>query len=224
MAVNDLVTLPEVRASFGVTNPSDTRRDALWSAAITAASTAIVNFTERDFGSPQVTETRSFEYDGSGYLDIDDCTAVTDVSLVVPHSDNVVLDTDTWSAMPVRRRDAPVFFYIVMPRVSAYGISPAMGFTRNLDRWADEHGIPTTPQMVSVTATWGWPAIPADVKQATIWTIAAWTANPTGTEGLQSESIAGFARSWAAMTSALQALAIPNRARDLLANYTRVRA
>lgn len=217
-----LLQLGEFKTMLGV-DPTDDRKDSLYSAAIAAASAAIINFTERDFGSPLVTETRQFEYDGSGFLDIDDCVAVTDVTLRVPHADNLALDADSWQAMPVRRGDAPVHYYIILPEIAHYGVSPQIGFTYNLDTWAAEHGFPRIPQLVNVTATWGWTEVPADVKQAAFWTIRNWTANPKGDTNLQSESIAGYARSWANAFSAMSALAIPNQARDILVNYQRQR-
>lgn len=222
MADIDLVTVNEIKTFLGV-DLTDTRKDAMYAAAITAASRAVINYTERDFGTPLLTETRSFEYDGSGFLDIDDCVDVTAVALKVPHSDDLVLEEDAWTPMPVRRADAPVHYYIILPEVSQYGVNPALGFKRNLDVWVQEHGMPRTPQLVKVTATWGWEEVPADVKQATTWIVRNWTANPKGDTNLQSESIEGFARSWANAFSAMSALAIPNQARDILVSYQRQR-
>lgn len=217
-----LLQLGEYKTMLGI-DVTDTRKDGLFTAAIAAASRAIINFTERDFGSPLLTSTRDFEYDGSGFLDIDDCVDVTSVSLTVPHADDFILDADAWSAMPFRRGDAPVHYYIILPELAHYGVNPAMGFTRNLDIYVAEHGVVRTPQLVNVAATWGWEEVPEDVKQATFWTIRNWTSNPKGDTNLQSESIAGYSRSWINALSAMSALAIPNQARDILVSYQRQR-
>lgn len=217
-----LVTLDEIKVALDI-DPTDTRQDDLLTGAIDAASTAIINYTERDFGSIQVDEERLFEYDGSGYLDIDDATAVSAVALVVPHSDDVVLSADEWTAMPIRRADSPVFYYIIVPTVYPSAASPEIGFVRNLDNYVREHGRPVLPQIAKVTGTWGWPDVPSDVKLATIWTIKDWTSSPDEEENLQAESIAGFSRSWATAIGG-GVLAIPNRSRDILAAYQRVRA
>lgn len=219
MADIDLLTLAELKTALDV-DVTDNRKDALYASAITAASQAIINYTERDFGSPLVVETREFEYDGSGYLDIDDANTVTAVALNVPHADDVVLDADVWRAMPTRRDDSPVFTYLLIP--TGYNTYPsvAMGFERNLDQYVADHGYARLPQMVAVTGEWGWPVVPADVQRAAIWTVRDWSANPKANEALQSESIAGYSRTWAQL-GGLGMLAIPNSARDILVAYQR---
>lgn len=221
MADIDLLTLDELKVALNI-DPTDNRLDTLQAQAITDASRAIMNFTERDFGSPAVTETRDFEYDGSGYLEIDDADSVTDIAMKVVGSDPLPVDATTWAAMPTRSAHSPVYFYVILPEVVNRGVSPAMGFTRNLDQWAAEHGMPQLPTLMSVTGTWGWPIVPEDVKRAAIWTVREWTTSPDADEDLSSEAIAGFARSWGGQGGSAK-LAIPNAARDLLAAYQRQR-
>lgn len=213
----DLVTLADVKTSMAI-QASDTRKDAMISQVIPAASLAVQNYTERDFGSASVTETRSFEYDGSGYLDIDDATALTSVSFTVPHSSNIDLSTDDWYGAPSRRDDSPVFWYIVI-RGSQWPTSPMMGFERNLDVLAREGRYPTVSTTALVTGTWGWPVVPQDVKLATLWTIQDWLTKPPS-EGVTSEAIESFSRSYGSRSgNSMPALAIPNKARDILAQY-----
>lgn len=216
----DLITLDELKTALDV-DFTDTRKDDLYSGAITDASQAVLNFTERDFGSGDVTETREFPYDGSGFLDIDDSSEITAVALVVPNAPDVVLDPEVWSAQPAHRDDSPVFTYLLLPEGYNTYPSVAMGFTRNYDSYVADHGYAQIPQTVKVTGTWGWPEVPADVKRAVIWTVRDWAADPKGASALQSESIAGFSRSWAQL-GGLGMLAIPNAARDLLVQYQRV--
>lgn len=218
----DLISLAELRTALGI-DPTDTRRDEQYTQAITFATRAIRNYTDRDFATAQVTEERTFEYDGSGYLDIDDAQTITAVSLTTYGFPDTSLTGDQWVAMPQKRDDSPVFYYLIMPGGVRAG-SPEMGFTRNLDIAYMEGRLPTMPRLVKVTGTWGWPEVPEDVKQAAIWTVQDWTskATPAGGEALTAEAIEGFSRSWGNRAgSATQSLAIPNRARDLLIQYVK---
>jgi hypothetical protein len=128
----------------------------------------------------------------------------------------------TWSAMPPRRADAPLYSYIILPGLyGGYPGSPEMGFTRNLDVIAAEGRLRGLPVMVKVNADWGWGAIPLDVKQAVIWTIDEWLSRPHG-EGLTSESIADLSYSWGRPNQNAPAQAIPQRAQDILAQYAKL--
>lgn len=219
----DLITLEELRTALGI-DPTDTRRDDQYGQAITFASLAIRNYTGRDFGTGAVDEERTFEYDNSGYLDIDDAQTITTVKMTTYGFPDSLLDASQWVAMPQKRDDSPVYWYMILPGGYAYG-SPEMGFTRNLDVVYAEGRFPTLPRLVKVTGTWGWPDVPDDVKQAAIWTVQEWTskATPNGGEQLTAEAIEGFSRSWGGRSGAAaqQALAIPNRARDLLIQYVK---
>lgn len=219
MAAADLITLTELRTFLGI-DPTDTRDDAMYGALIPAASQVIRNYTGRDFGSEVVTEQRTYDYDGSGFLDIDDADEITEVAFVVPNAEDYVLAPDAWRPMPVRRDDAPVHTYIsIYASPWAFG-SPEMGFTRNLDVLAAEGRLAGYTSLAKVTGTWGWPDVPEDVKLATYWTIKDWK-NTASSEGLTAEAIEGFSRSWGSRTGVggSPALAIPNKARDILANY-----
>lgn len=219
----DLLTLTELKQARGE-SLSDTSNDVRYTWMLKSASTIIRNFSGRDFGAAQLTEERVFPYDGSGYLDIDDASAITDVKLVIPNSTDITLDSSwQWVAMPPRRDDSPVFWYIIIPVSGGNGIpfSPAMGFERNLDVYYSEHGFPILPQTAKVTGTWGWPVVPDDVKQAAIWTIEEWAGRDDG-EALSAEAIAGYSRSWGRQGANSPALAIPDRARDVLASYAKL--
>lgn len=218
----DLLTLDEYKTAAGI-NVTDTRNDAKLTQWIPWVSQAIRAFTERDFGAISVTETRLFEYDGSGYLDIDDAADIQAVAFTYPGGQEITLGVDDWSPMPTRRDDAPIYQYILMPGyVGETAGSPEMGFGRNLDVYFRERRNWAIPSKVSVTATWGWPDIPGDVKMAAVWTLQEWSSRPSG-EALTAEAIEGWSRSWGARGGAAAAsLAIPSRARDILVNYARV--
>lgn len=217
-----LITLAEYRTATGV-DLTDTRNDARITQWIPWASQAIRSFTERDFGAPTVTEERVFEYDGSGYLDIDDASSVSAVTLAYPNSQDISLTVDDWAPKPERRDDAPVYQYLLMSPYSGGWGSPEMGFNRNLDVYTREHGGSWgSPSKVKVTAEWGWPDIPGDIKMAAIWTIQEWISRPSG-EAVTSEAIEGWSRSWGGRGgTAAASFAIPQRARDILASYSKI--
>lgn len=214
----DLITLEFLRNILGY-DVTNTRDDLRYTTLIPLASLAVRNYTERDFGAPLVTEERTFEYDGSGYLDVDDADAITSVKFVVPHGTDIELPEDAWLPSPRRRDDSPVYQYIWIG--SGFGYSPQMGFERNLDRWVLENGQGTTG-LAKVTGTWGWPDVPGDVQLATVWVAQSWKDKPT--QNLTAEAIEGYSRAWGSRSGgAGVTLGIPNEARDLLENYRKQR-
>jgi len=216
-----LITLSEYKTYKGI-DPTDNRDDTKLNLSIAYASRAVINYAERDFGAINITEQRTFEYDGSGFLDIDDALALTLVKQVVPNGTDLTLNADQWYALPPTRDDSPVFYYVALPGYSSkFAFSPEMGFVRNLDVYAAEGRLHGTQQLFKVTGTWGWPVVPDDVKLATIWTVDDWVNRQSG-DNLTSEAIEGYARGWAPDVSGMPALGVPNRARDLLARYQKV--
>lgn len=214
----NLITLAEYKSLVGVAT-SNTRDDALVEALIPAASLAIEKYTDRRFGVGYGATPRSFQYDGSGILDIDDCTGVTAVTSDggVPGGPTYSLTASEYTAMPYRETsdDDPHYYLILHTLPRPY--SPQMGFRNNLDTLDILDG---QPVIITVTATWGWPAVPDDVKLATAWTIQDAARKPDSS-AIRSEAIEGFSRSFQdpAKTGSL---ALPSRARDLLNNYIRV--
>lgn len=219
-----LLTLVEYKNLAGIP-VSDTTHDTQLNAMLSAASLAIRNYTDRSFETATVTEQRMFEYDGAGYLDIDDATAITEVALSFTLGGDQVLDsTYQWRAMPYGK---PVYYYIALTQLG-WGLGNGeMGFMYNLDRAVREGLVIAQLPIAKITATWGWPAVPEDVKLATMWTMEDWGAGEAGstTPGVTSESIEGFSRSFGGgrMTE-VQLMGVPNRAKDILAQYQRVYA
>lgn len=215
----DLIDLAYLKTALGV--PAGPHaHDARWTQAIAQASQAIRTYTERSFDVVAVTANRVYDYDGSGYLDIDDATSVTGVTLVgVAGASDYPIPADSWRAMPPRRGDSVVFYYLSLPLYTGpYMQSPEMGFTRNLDVLAREGRLNDFEPSFRVNATWGWPEVPDDVKRATVWTAAMMGDNP---KGYTSESIEGYSR-----TISLPGTdsALPQRAVDLLTPYIKIRA
>jgi hypothetical protein len=181
--------------------------------AISAASAAVRAYTDRDFtlNSSGVATARSFEYDDSGYIDIDDAASVTSVRILLPYNaPSIIMGTEQWQALPF---DGPVKDNLILyyPQF-AHGMSPEMGFTWNLDTY-DYRGGP--PPVVEVTAVWGWAEIPDDVEMATVWIASAFSEDD---RSITSENIDSYGRSY----STAPPSAIPLRARDLLDQYRRI--
>jgi hypothetical protein len=219
----DLLTLNEYKTLAGIP-VSETTNDAQITALLAGASQAIRAFTDRSFQTAQVTEERIFEYDGAGYLDIDDATVISSVNFTYPGGigSDYLVDALQWRAMPY---NGSVFHYIVLPE-GFYGPSPEMGFMRNLDVAAREGRTLRPLPLVKVTGTWGWPSIPEDVKLATLWTLEDWGAGFAGPSnpGAVSESIEGYSVSYAGRQGSREAMmiAVPNRVKDLLARYQKI--
>lgn len=206
----DLISLDELKDALGIPL-NQTGQDDKLSQAISSASAAVVNYTDRDFGSAGVTGDRIYQYDGSGYLEIDDATAVNSVTVITDGPEYAV-DATEWRAQPY---NDSVKTYIQL--LGRYGVgSPEMGFTRNLDVYIAEGRYNFLPTLVRVNAVWGWPYVPDDVKQAVVWIAASMSEQP----GLYvSESIEGYSRSTSQRTPPV---AIPERAADILAAYQRI--
>lgn len=216
----DLITLAEYKSLMGVQG-ADTRKDPQIEALLPAASRAVRTYTGRSFevASGPATE-REYQYDESGILDIDDCTAIVSIETDagVPGQTHP-LTADQWSAQP--QDDSDVFYYVIVLGGPYFGLSPEMGFERNLDQYPWYIRQP----LVKITANWGWASIPSDVQLATALTVGEFLgsqASAGGSEGLTAEGIEGWTRAWGARGGGAMALAIPNRARDLLVNYQRI--
>lgn len=210
----DLITYDELIASLRLSaGDIDAQQEADLRRVISAASAAVSRYADRDFGVPNVTEERVYEYDGSGLLEVDDFTAATAVVLSSYGIDSP-LDATEWRAQPY---GALAQSYFLLPAYIGGG-SAEMGFTRNLDRVVAERGW-VGSVLVKVTATWGWPVVPDDVKQAVIWTAAEAQEDP-GSK--RSEAIANY--SYSRDTPGLpEQTAIPQRAIDLLTPYIRLK-
>jgi hypothetical protein len=213
----DILTLNEYKTLSGITN---TKKDAMYTAMLPAVSQAVTSYAGRDFNQSPVTEVRSYQYDGSEYLDIDDATTISGVSITIPGGTDYVMGVDEYLPQPARRDDSPVYHYLILFSW-VFGVSPEMGFTRNLDVYAREGRWLSKPAVVNVTGTWGWATIPDDVKMAAKWTLDDWVARRPETAA-PAEAIESYSRQWGSFRGEALSLGIPYRARDLLAAYTKV--
>jgi hypothetical protein len=209
----DLITLDRLLDALNKL-PADMEPQEIekYEAAIRSASAAIRAYTDRDFtlNEGATSSLRTFEYDDSGYIDIDDSQAITGVTIAFPGGGvPLTLAGAQWQALPF---NGPVYDTLILYGVEFYYGSREMGFTYNLDRYEGTYG---PPPIVEVTAVWGWQAIPEDVQQATVWTAAAFAEDA---RQVTAESIEGFSRSM----NIIAPTALPLRARDLLDQYRRI--
>lgn len=171
----------------------DSTRDDQLLLAAEGATDAILQHTDRAFTDGEVTEERSFPYDGSGILEIDDCTSIQTLEV----NGRVLVPDVDFFAEPSR---GPGQTYYWLDLATVRGISPAMGFTRNEDvyasNWSQRRHKPQRYQ-AKLTATFGWAAVPASVRIAASWLIDEMApASPGGDAeagGHEAESIADLA-------------------------------
>lgn len=134
----DYCSLAELKAFLRITDVVD---DAELGVAITAASRAIDQACNRQFGQTAAPEERSFPYDGTGIVEVEDIATTT----------GLVFDTLT---------TADMLFYP----------ANALLLNRPIEAIGFREGFSHTPTdgFASITATWGWPAVPDGIKQATL--------------------------------------------------------
>lgn len=210
-----LVTLDKFKRAIRETSAAN---DTLHQEALDDASAAVASYTDRDLGVALVTADRTFRYDGSGFLEIDDAAVVNSVRYT---TSSTPLSTAVWEP----HRDGPAgtpYSYITLAPIRR--VSGEMGFTYNLDR-AIERGLFGVELDIIVNAEWGWAVVPNDIQRAVIWTAAAYETQSESFGGtLASESVAEVARAYA-FQGALQANAenedLPPRAKGLLEKYRR---
>lgn len=155
MAAGDLCTRDQVRR-FLVKPTGDTGQDTLIDDLIARASKLIAGHCEREF-TPTADATRTFYYDGSGYLSLApyDLRTVASITFDVEAGEaNTVLTAAEYRLFPLPAPDG-VFQSI---RFQAYH---APGGT-----WPQ--------RTIAIRGAWGFAAVPEDVQDAAIKTVAIW--------------------------------------------------
>lgn len=221
MAFGDLISLEELKVALSLSKTEvDVRRDEKLQQAITYGSQAVRSYADRAFGMPLVAETQSYEYDSSGFVDINDAWKVENVEFSFGGF-KTPITTFYWRALP---QAGPPFDYLSVPHWAGI-YSPEMGFRQNMDVIARDRGWPGLIPLIEVTAEYGWPTpnVPTDVKQATIYTAAKFAEKPGA---LVSEHVANYSyttqlRGTNNDPNVGNVYAIPAEAADLLAPYIR---
>lgn len=209
----NLITLAELKASMNIASgDEDPIREVKLEQAIRYASAAVRKFADRAFGTEEKEGARTYEYDSSGFLDIDDCMLVHSVAFIFGGFETP-LEEFYWRPEP---QEGPPYDYLTIPHWAGI-YSPQMGFKINLDVISRDRGWPGLIPTVKVVANWGWPNVPDDVKFAALLTAAAMAEKP---DEYVAESIAGYSYT-SANRAAAAPTAIPQRAQDILAAYVR---
>jgi hypothetical protein len=153
MAVNGYVTIPQFKVWIGL---SDTIDDVVIDEAIGAASRGIDNFCKTQFWQTAAGTTRRFDTCDQWGLRIGDATAVTQVATDGDGDGTfeTVWSASDWQLLPLNPTAAaePGPY----TRIHAVGALTFPLVASNSSR----HGL------IQVTGTWGWPAIPAAVREA----------------------------------------------------------
>lgn len=211
---DSLVALAKFKQALRV-DPADTDDDALFLESLADASAAVQDYIERDFLSPAVTQERTFSYDGSGVLDIDDASAIHAVYL---NDSAVELPAHYWTPHSIVAGQSYVWIELP-PLEQQRSSSPEMGFTRNEDRLFGSYRVSNS---VTVDADWGWNDVPRAVQRATIYVASIFLLDPRGgAAGIASESVAEVARAYVSSQGLEDQGAIPLRAQQLLDPYAR---
>ena len=160
MAAGDLTSVEKVR-QFLQKPAADTNQDTLIADLITRASRVL----QRRFGREWATTlspnpgTRSFTYRGGGVVSLGpyEVRAVTGVSYDAQGDSPTTLSSGDWFLRPVESQDG-VYSSLYLP-----------DYIRD-----NTMGGAFPDRVVSVTGTWGWASVPADVEHACIVTVATW--------------------------------------------------
>ena len=146
---NGYSTLLDVKAALRITDGID---DSLLETAIESASRMIDGFTARTFYNAG-TAVRNFAATDDLNLIIDDAITITEVASTDEIGDSYTI----WK---------PTDFQLEPVNARADGLySPYTGI-----RAVNDYAWPVVDQqaLCRITGTWGWPAVPTAVKQATI--------------------------------------------------------
>jgi hypothetical protein len=157
MAVS-LVTVADVRNFLQKPDP-DQEQDAIIGRLIESASEAVMTYAEREFAPESAPSTaRQFYYCGNGILSLTPYDLQTLVSVKIDTTEGAggtTLAATEYQLKPKPARDG-VYNWLKLSPVTSQPSS----------RFAERE--------VTVTGTWGFPAVPDDVKHWTTVTVAEW--------------------------------------------------
>jgi hypothetical protein len=155
-----LCEVDDVRA-FLQKPTQDTEQDAIIGSLCSAVDPVIANFCEREFEPPNADKpdeelARTFEYRGGGFLSLApfDLREVTQIRIDADEEDPTVLTSEEWR-LPAPTNQGTTTYLRLAPYL-----------VHSRSRWQQ--------RLVEVTGTWGFPSVPAPVKQAAIVTVAIW--------------------------------------------------
>jgi hypothetical protein len=175
----DYVTLAEAKAYARIGDTADDVQIALW---ITAASRAIDGFCGRQFGAVASAEARTYRpaYDSHRLrwvTQVDDVQDITGLTVVDQNSVTITdYDLDPPNALT---KGKPY------ERLLSRTGPGASGF------WGWHYFVPNPDAKLTVTAKWGWTAVPSSVKAATFLQVARFAARRDSPYGVAGSPAAG---------------------------------
>lgn len=208
-----MVALAKYKRAIGETSSDN---DEMHQEALDDAAVAVANYSDRDLGVAVVEEDRTYPYDNSGYIEIDDAAVVNSVRF----ENGTALADTAWEALAEGPAGVPYSYILMAP---ARGGSPEMGFTRNLDTLAPYLLTPET--RIVVNAEFGWLTVPLDIQRAVIWTAQSYEAMTGSDAGaLSSHSVAEVSKAYVFQpqgSGAEENSDLPAKAKAILDNYRR---
>ena len=195
-------TLAEAKASLGITDSTD---DAAIQSCLDAADQLINNYVDTKVGFGVTTsQTRYYTAQRFDFVLTDPIVTVTALATDINGTGNY---TQTWSAND----------YVLAPRNAALDSRPYTEIDTSPFSTA-QLNFPTGYLEVKVTGTFGWPSVPAAVKQAALIQTGAIFASRTAPFGaVGGESLGGVLRMSAALHPEARALLDAYRLRGGLA-------
>lgn len=161
MATGDLTSLANVRSFLRIPD-AQTSSDTLLTTLVSQASRAIKKHTGRDFAPDETgSVARVFHYYGGGllYFTPFDCRTVTAVSI----------DTDTDGPLTLTVDDD----YTLLPVTVPDGVYECMELKGQYAGSRQANGLKSWRE-VTVTGTWGFASVPADIAVAANMLVAFW--------------------------------------------------
>lgn len=153
----DYATVAELRERFGIDDSMD---DGLLAAAIDAAQNQVDEFCGRVFTLDTVATARWLDSDtcGSGHLPYD--IATTSGLIVATDHNNDGVAEQTWT----------ISTHFTLAPLNGIGPDGRTGwpYTQIRTVYGSPRYWPWGRNVIQITAKWGWPAVPANVKQATL--------------------------------------------------------
>jgi hypothetical protein len=154
-----LVSVADVRAFLQKPDP-DQQQDGIIGRLIEHASDAVMTYCEREFAPATAAGvSRQFYYCGNGVLNLTpyDVQVVTQVKIdTIAGTGGTVLASTDYRLYPTPAKDGVYNWLRLSPSITG---SPSITFRE---------------REVTITGTWGFPAVPDDVKHWTAVTVATW--------------------------------------------------
>lgn len=154
--MNEYATLEQLKANLGITDDDD---DPILERVLTAASRAVDNYCRRRFWRDPAPVARYFDVSSCSKLRVDDIADAT-VTVATDADGDGTYET-AWAGSD----------FALLPRNAAADGEP----WTHLGRAANSAlSFPRGAGRVQVTATFGWPAVPPAVVEATLLQAARW--------------------------------------------------